>query len=67
MATVMGKKREGNSSDDFNRKESLQQQFNKLQKEMVGMGMQLGLTHPSVIRISQELDGVHNQMLREGV
>lgn len=67
MATVTGKKREGNSSADFNRKESLQQQFNKLQKEMVGMGLQLGLNHPSVIRISQELDGVHNQMLREGV
>ncbi|MGV2885947.1 Spo0E family sporulation regulatory protein-aspartic acid phosphatase [Paenibacillus taichungensis] len=67
MAKVVEKKQEGSLSVDSDRSETLQQQFTKLQKQMVSLGMDLGLTHPSVIRISQELDGVHNQMLRAGV
>lgn len=41
----------------------LQLKFNDLQSEMVDLGMTLGLSHPSVLALSQELDGVHNQML----
>lgn len=64
MGTNMDKQREGGSMEDPKQAESLQEQFNKLQKEMVSRAMKLGFTDPSVIEISQELDGVHNQMLR---
>ncbi|WP_246062137.1 aspartyl-phosphate phosphatase Spo0E family protein [Paenibacillus oralis] len=64
---LIEKKQERNITIDSNRAESLRQQFTTLQKEMVNLGMELGLSHPSVIRISQELDEVHNQMLRARV
>jgi len=42
----------------------LRGEFKKLQNQMVKLGMKLGLSHPSVIRISQKLDRIHNQLLR---
>jgi len=45
---------------------SLQKKFDSIRSEMVSLGMELGLNHPSVIRLSQELDQVHNQILRSG-
>lgn len=55
-----------NILDETNRKESLQAQFEQKQREMVRKGMELGIfTHPSVVQISQELDGIHNQIMRE--
>lgn len=48
------------------RKESLLVQFEEKQREMVRKGMELGVfTHPTVVQISQELDGIHNQILRK--
>lgn len=44
---------------------SLQKEFEKVRNEMEELGRQLGLVHPEVFAISQRLDSIHNQILRE--
>jgi len=42
-----------------------QEKIEKLRREMVSMGMELGLNHPDVIQKSHELDSLHNLYLQD--
>ncbi|GGE06891.1 hypothetical protein GCM10011571_05060 [Marinithermofilum abyssi] len=43
---------------------SLEEEIESTRKEMEKAALELGLTHPRVIEISQELDALHNQWNR---
>jgi hypothetical protein len=33
-------------------------------KQMIKVGMQLGLLHPETLKLSQEIDRLHNELIR---
>ena len=43
----------------------LKEKFEMLQKRMITLGMQVGLTDPAVLVLSQELGEVHNSLLKQ--
>ncbi|MFX0559840.1 Spo0E family sporulation regulatory protein-aspartic acid phosphatase [Tepidibacillus infernus] len=45
--------------------EQLIEQFENLREEMIQSAMKYGLTHPVVIKLSQSLDKLHIEILKE--
>jgi stage 0 sporulation regulatory protein len=45
----------------------LEKEINTKRQEMVKLGMELGFTHPRTVQVSQELDILINQHLKEQV
>lgn len=45
-------------------KESINNKIEQLRPIMVEMGMELGLSHPAVVNISQAIDGLLNELNR---
>lgn len=44
-------------------KQDLLQKIETKKKEMIGLGLQLGLTHPLCVQVSQELDELINHFM----